>query len=123
MSNGRSASTDILRVDPGRETERIVAGVRAIVFNQLKSTGTVVAVSGGMDSSVVAFLCARALGGIACSRCSNELVTWHTPLQGEYALALTSEATRSGPWSEGRSTARRAVRDFPTPHNHRQEND
>jgi len=62
MSAHTAISADILRVDPAPETERIVARIRDIVFNQLKRKGAVVAVSGGIDSSVVTFLCARALG-------------------------------------------------------------
>jgi NAD+ synthase len=55
-------STDTLHIDPAREADRIAAGIRNIVFDRLKRKGAVVAVSGGIDSSVVAFLCARALG-------------------------------------------------------------
>lgn len=57
----RRLSPDILRIDPTGETERIVAGVRNVV-RKLKRGGVVVGVSGGIDSSVVAFLCVRALG-------------------------------------------------------------
>jgi NAD+ synthase len=53
---------DILRLDPAAETERIVQSIRSIVFDQLKRKGAVIGVSGGIDSSVVAFLCVRALG-------------------------------------------------------------
>ena len=53
---------EALRIDAAAETERITAGIRDIVFNQLKRKGAVIGVSGGIDSSVVAFLCARALG-------------------------------------------------------------
>ena len=62
MSDRSAVSHDILRLDAATETERIVAGIRDIVFRQLKRGGAVVGVSGGIDSSVVAFLCARALG-------------------------------------------------------------
>jgi NAD+ synthase len=62
MSIGPRVCPDILRVDPARETARVVAGIRDIVFDQLRRKGVVVGVSGGIDSSVVAFLCARALG-------------------------------------------------------------
>lgn len=62
MSTQPAISTDILQLDPVRETERIVSNVRDIVFNQLRRKGAVIGVSGGIDSSVVAFLCARALG-------------------------------------------------------------
>ena len=62
MSAHTVVSADVLRVDPARETERIASRIRDIVFQQLKRKGIVVAVSGGIDSSVVAFLCARAIG-------------------------------------------------------------
>lgn len=63
MSPSIPISPDMLRIEPAAETGRIVAGIRDIVLRQLKRKGAVVAVSGGVDSSVVAFLCARALGG------------------------------------------------------------
>ena len=53
---------DLLRIDAAEETEKIVSRIRDIVFHQLKRKGAVIGVSGGIDSSVVAFLCARALG-------------------------------------------------------------
>jgi NAD+ synthase len=62
MSSCSTVSPDILQIDAGRETERIAASIREIVFNQLKRKGAVIGVSGGIDSSVVAFLCAHALG-------------------------------------------------------------
>src|SRR5258707_7401396 len=62
MQPYRGISKDILKIDPVLETERIVAAIREIVLNQLKRKGAVIGVSGGIDSSVVAFLCARALG-------------------------------------------------------------
>lgn len=62
MSATAIVCPDILRIDPALETERIVARVRGMVFRELKRRGAVIAVSGGIDSSVVAFLCARALG-------------------------------------------------------------
>src|SRR5579862_3497212 len=62
MSTSSMISPDILRIDVARETERIVESIRDMVFNQLRRKGAVIGVSGGIDSSVVAFLCARALG-------------------------------------------------------------
>ena len=53
---------DLLRLDAAAETERITARIREIVITDLRRKGAVVAVSGGIDSTVVAFLCARALG-------------------------------------------------------------
>jgi len=55
-------SREILRIDPAAETARIVSNIREFVFQRLKRKGAVIGVSGGVDSSVVAFLCARALG-------------------------------------------------------------
>jgi NAD+ synthase len=62
MSIAVSAGADLLRIDPAAETERIVAWIRETVFNGLRRKGAVIGVSGGIDSTVVAFLCARALG-------------------------------------------------------------
>src|SRR5438552_160528 len=62
MSSGTAISMDLLRIDAAVETNRIVASIREIVFNRLKRKGAVVGLSGGIDSSVVAYLCARALG-------------------------------------------------------------
>lgn len=52
---------DILTIDPAEMTERIVTHVRASV-GALGRKGAVVGLSGGVDSSVVLALCARALG-------------------------------------------------------------
>lgn len=62
MSTHMAITADVLRIDAAREVERISATLRDQVFNQLKRKGAVIGVSGGIDSSVVAFLCARALG-------------------------------------------------------------
>lgn len=51
-----------LQIDPEREADRISAAIRDLVFHQFKKKGAVLGVSGGVDSSVVAALCARALG-------------------------------------------------------------
>ncbi|MBI5534525.1 MAG: NAD(+) synthase [Deltaproteobacteria bacterium] len=55
-------SIDILKLDPSRETERICAWLRTSVGERLRRRGAVVALSGGVDSSVVGALCTRALG-------------------------------------------------------------
>ena len=62
MNTGVSINRDILKLDPAAEVERITEGIREAVYKQLKRQGAVIGVSGGIDSSVVAFLCARALG-------------------------------------------------------------
>jgi NAD+ synthase len=62
MSTRMAVTADILRLDEAAEVERIGASLRDQIFNQFKRKGAVIGVSGGIDSSVVAFLCARALG-------------------------------------------------------------
>jgi len=60
--NAQSFSTDLLKLDPARETEKIGASMRETVLRVFKKKGVVVALSGGIDSSVVAALSVRALG-------------------------------------------------------------
>jgi NAD+ synthase len=55
-------SRDTLRLDPAREAGRIEAAIRAQVTKQLRRRGIVVGLSGGIDSSVTAAVCVRALG-------------------------------------------------------------
>jgi len=62
MTAACAVSPEVLRIDPAREAERILAGIRDVVFGRLKRKGAVIGISGGIDSSVVAFLCARAVG-------------------------------------------------------------
>jgi len=51
-----------LTVDAPREAERIEGSIREQVLQVLRRRGAVVGMSGGIDSSVVAALCTRALG-------------------------------------------------------------
>ncbi|HWO39879.1 MAG TPA: hypothetical protein VNO32_64755, partial [Candidatus Acidoferrum sp.] len=51
-----------MRIDAAKEIDRIANAVRDVVLTQFKRKGAVVGVSGGIDSSVVAALCAHALG-------------------------------------------------------------
>lgn len=62
MTGSAIASPDLLRIDASAETERIGEKIRNIVLKQFRRKGAVVAVSGGIDSSVVAALCAHGLG-------------------------------------------------------------
>ena len=55
-------NADVLKLDRRKELEKIVAGIREGVVKQLRKRGVVIALSGGVDSSVVATLCIRALG-------------------------------------------------------------
>jgi NAD+ synthase len=53
---------DILKLDEPAEVARIAAHLRAVVSRQLRKRGLVVAISGGIDSSVSAALAVQALG-------------------------------------------------------------
>ena len=62
MNTQPRVSAESLRLDPEAETERVTAWIRDTVFHNFHRKGAVIGVSGGIDSSVVAFLCVRALG-------------------------------------------------------------
>jgi NAD+ synthase len=53
---------EALRIDAARAAEQISATLRGQVLKDLRRRGVVVGLSGGVDSSVVAALCVRALG-------------------------------------------------------------
>jgi len=55
-------SPTVLNIDAPRAAERIETAIRDQVLGVLRRRGVVVGMSGGIDSSVVATLCARALG-------------------------------------------------------------
>lgn len=55
-------SPDVLKLDAAAATEEIESGIRRVVREQFRRRGAVVGLSGGIDSSVVAALCTRALG-------------------------------------------------------------
>jgi len=55
-------SQHVLHLDAEATTRAITEAVRTTVRERLRKKGAVVAMSGGIDSSVVAALCARALG-------------------------------------------------------------
>lgn len=57
-----SFSRDVLGIDAAREVERLATGIEDVVIRHLRRRGVVVGLSGGVDSSVVAALCVRALG-------------------------------------------------------------
>lgn len=62
MSALSQDALELLRIDPALEVDRIVTAIRELVFTNFRRKGAVLGVSGGIDSSVVAALCARALG-------------------------------------------------------------
>ncbi len=55
-------SPDTLKLDAEAEIERISNWIRETVMKDLRKRGAVLGLSGGIDSSVTAALCARALG-------------------------------------------------------------
>lgn len=55
-------SRAVLNIDAAAESTRIAAAIRRQVRETLRRRGVVVGLSGGIDSSVVAALCVRALG-------------------------------------------------------------
>jgi NAD+ synthase len=55
-------SRDVLKLDADQETRRLVALIRDQIVRDLKRKGAVLGLSGGIDSSVCAALCVRALG-------------------------------------------------------------
>jgi NAD+ synthase len=57
-----SLTQDVLKLDLAAEVERITQRLRLIVSRDLGRRGVVVAMSGGIDSSVSAALCVRAVG-------------------------------------------------------------
>jgi len=62
MNRGKAFGRSVLDIDPAVTAAGIEAAIRDGVFGQLRRKGAVVAISGGVDSSVVAALCSRALG-------------------------------------------------------------
>jgi NAD+ synthase len=62
MNETRSFSKDILTIDCAQEVDRITNRMREILSKQLKRRGFIVAVSGGIDSSVTAALCVKSVG-------------------------------------------------------------
>jgi NAD+ synthase len=57
-----SFSADVLNIDAAAVSAGIQSDIRDIVLRRLRRKGVVVAISGGIDSSVVAALCVKALG-------------------------------------------------------------
>ena len=54
--------TGVLDMDCETEANRIARGILGIIGNELRRRGAIIAISGGVDSSVCAALAVRALG-------------------------------------------------------------
>ncbi len=61
-TNGITFSAKSLKLEAETEIDRICAWIRETILKKLRKRGIVVGLSGGIDSSVTAALCARALG-------------------------------------------------------------
>lgn len=62
MIDQKEFSADVLFIDPEEEVNKISKKLRSLMVDKLKRRGLVLGLSGGIDSSVTAGLCARALG-------------------------------------------------------------
>ena len=62
MTLAPNVSMDLLRIDPEQVTAEIAAAMESAVMQRMRKRGVVLGLSGGVDSSVCAALCARALG-------------------------------------------------------------
>jgi NAD+ synthase len=62
LRDASSFGPEWLRIDPAAEAGRITHAIRQQVLRRLRRRGAVVALSGGVDSSVTAALCTSALG-------------------------------------------------------------
>ena len=62
MTTHPTFSREVLKIDAPEVAAAIEAAIRESVFRQLKRKGAVLGLSGGIDSSVAAALCVRALG-------------------------------------------------------------
>jgi len=59
---GSEISLDNLRINCNEVSEEIQEFIKNTVFNKLKKRGVVIGISGGIDSSVTAAICVKALG-------------------------------------------------------------
>lgn len=62
MDTSLAFSARVLEIDAEAVAQEIGEAIRKIVFHRLRRRGAVIGLSGGIDSSVTAALCARALG-------------------------------------------------------------
>ena len=53
---------DSINLDPAKEVEEIISRLKESVAKKLKKRGAIIGISGGIDSSIVLALCAKAFG-------------------------------------------------------------
>jgi NAD+ synthase len=62
MTSLATFSADVLAIDAAAVAASLQASIRSLIFERLRRKGAVIGLSGGIDSSVAAALCVRALG-------------------------------------------------------------
>lgn len=62
MESVSNFSAEVLKINASAVSESMAAEIRSIVLGKLRRRGAVVGLSGGIDSSVTAAICVRALG-------------------------------------------------------------
>jgi NAD+ synthase len=98
MSTVATFSADLLRIDAEAVASTLQAFLRETVFHRLRRKGVVVGLSGGIDSSVVGALAAKALGservlGLMMPEAdsSGDSVALATALAGTYGIRTVRE--------------------------------
>ena len=97
METQKTVVWNAIKIDCEVESKRIEAAMRPCVHETLKRRGVVVALSGGIDSSVVGAICVRALGpdrvfglllpekdSSAETRSLSEMLVKHLGIRAEY---------------------------------------
>ena len=95
-------SSNVLTIDASQVTEEIEKAIREIVLHGLRRKGAVIGLSGGVDSSVTAALCARALGkdrvlGLLMPEDESSQDSIHLARLLAEALGITSVIENIGP--------------------------
>jgi NAD+ synthase len=123
---GHSPGADALCLDAAAETERIARTLREQVGQRLRRRGVVVAMSGGVDSSVCAALAVRALGpqrvfGLAMPEADSDPLSatlaaeWAATLGIAFAVEdITPVLEAAGCYSRRDAAIREAVPAFDT---------
>ncbi len=105
-------SSKVLEIDAEAITREIGEKIRSIVFHRLRRRGAVVGLSGGIDSSVTAALCVRALGkertfGLLMPEDESSADSLRLGQQAAEALGIASVVENIGPTLEALGCYRR----------------